>query len=223
MTDLHPHRPEWVRWLPAALLSIIIAAVVITSLVISPRLLAGPGPAESDQVDDLNWSLFTDEGLTFIEAARTPRIDLSDPPIEASRIGLPSDGTLAVGPHVTDLDYRLVLIVREGATRGALFTTPQFSITSNDDVVTAIRVEERGAFDFRDAFVTVSARSADFGYTPPASARLAEAVSQSRESGEPVTVRSSRGTDAGIAVTAEVTCFGAGYCLVSYIVTPPVG
>ena len=223
MTDLHPHRPEWVRWIPAVILGAIIVAAALFALIGAPRLTADPGPGATDQVTDLNWSVFTDEGLAYIEAARTPRIDLSAPPVDATSLGLPADGSLVVGPHVTDLDYRLVLIATDGEPNGALFTTPRFTIMTSGGRLQSVRVDERGARDFRETYLLVADRSAEYGFTPPSSTRLAAAVSEARESGEPATVRSNRGLTTGMGVTAEVLCFGAGFCQVSYLVTAAVG
>lgn len=223
MSDLTPHRPEWVRWIPAGILGAIILAAVLFALIAGPRLAAGPAPAATDQVTDLNWSVFTPEGLQYIEAARTPRIDLSSSPIDAAPLGLPLDGEVAIGPHPTGLDYRLVLIATADQPNGALFTTPSFTVVTRDGELASVRVDERGARDFRETYLVVADRSADYGFTPPPSTRLAAAVSEARDAGAPVTVRSDRGTTSGMGITAEVTCFGAGFCTVSYIVTPAVG
>ncbi len=223
MSDLNPHRPEWVRWIPAVILSVIILAAVVLALVGAPRLTADPGPASTDQVTDLNWSVFTEEGLAYIEAARTPRIDLSSPPVAAGPLGLPADGDLTVGPHRTGLDYRLVLIATDAEPNGALFVTPSFTVSTRDGRLASVRVDERGARDFRETYLIVAERSADYGFAPPPSARLAETITEARDGGAPVTVRSDRGTVTGMGITAEVTCFGAGFCTVAYTVTPAVG
>lgn len=223
MIDEFSRRPEWVRWIPAAVLAVVIVGAVLFALIGAPRLTAEPGPGQTNQVNDLNWSVFTEEGLEYIEAARTPRIDLSSPPVVAVSLGLPADGSVTVGPHVTDLDYRLVLIATDDRPNGALFTTPQFTVSTSGGRLASVRVEERGALDFRDTYLLVAERSADYGYTAPPASRIAEAVTEARESGEPALVRSNRGLSTGMGVTAEIVCFGAGFCQVSYLVTPAVG
>ncbi len=223
MIDEFSRRPEWVKWLPAMVLMAIMLGVVIFGIVGLPRVAAGPGPAATDQVNDLNWSVFTDEGLAYIESARTPRIDLSAPPVNATSLGLPADGSLTVGPHTTDLDYRLVLIATGDEPKGALFTTPQFTISTSGDRLQSVRVDERGARDFRETYLLLAERSADYGYIAPTATSLAAAITEAREGGEPVTVRSNRGLTTGMPVKAEAVCFGAGFCTVSYVVTPAVG
>lgn len=223
MIDEFSRRPEWVKWMPAALLSAIMLGVVAFGIFGLPEVASGPGPAETDQVNDLNWSVFTDEGLAYIESARTPRIDFSTPPVNASSLGLPVEGSLTVGPHATDLDYRLVLIATDEQPNGALFTTPLFTITTSDDRIESVRIDERGAFDFRETYLLLAERSVAYGYTPPSATSLAAAVSEARDSGEPVSVRSNRGLTTGMPITAEAVCFGAGFCAVSYVVTPAVG
>jgi hypothetical protein len=223
MATLNPHRPEWVRWIPAVILLVIIVGAVLVAATMGPRLAAGPGPARDDQVTDLNWSVFTEQGLRFIDDARTPRIDLSSPPVDAAELGLPEDGSLTVGPHPTGLDYRLVLIATEAEPNGALFTTPQFTVTTSGGQLASVRVEERGSLTFTNAFLAVSERVPDLGFTAPPARDLAQAISDARESGRPEVVRSDTGSAAGMDVVAEVTCFGAGFCQVSYLVTPEVG
>lgn len=223
MIDEFSRRPEWVKWMPAALLSAIMLGVVVFGIVGLPEVASGPGPAETDQVNDLNWSVFTDDGLAYIESARTPRIDFSEPPVNASSLGLPTEGSLTVGPHATDLDYRLVLIATDEQPNGALFTTPLFTITTSDDHIVSVRIDERGAGDFRETYQLLAERSVAYGYRPPSATSLAAAVSEARDSGEPVTVRSNRGLTTGMPITAEAVCFGGGFCAISYVVTPPVG
>jgi len=218
-----PHRRSWLRWIPTVLLSVIVLGAVLFAIIEGPRLAAGPGPADPGEVTDLNWSVFTEEGLGFIDAARTPRIDVSSPPVDALELGLPADGALTVGPHPTDLDYRLVLIATDDEPNGGLFTTPQFTITSAGGRLDSVRVEQRSGGTFSQTFLAVSERAPDFGYTPPTSERLAQAVTDARESGRPEVVRTDRGLAAGFGVVAEVTCFGAGFCTLSYLVTPAVG
>jgi len=223
MATLNPHRAEWVRWIPAAVLLLVIVGAVLTAAIMGPRLAAGPGPAGEGQVTDLNWSVFTEDGLRYIDDARTPRIDLSSPPVDAAALGLPADGTVTVGPHPTGLDYRLVLIATEAEPNGALFTTPQFTVTTSAGRLASVRVEERGSLTFTDAFLAVSERVPDLGFTAPPARDLAQAISDAREGGRPEVVRSTTGSAAGMDAVAEVTCFGAGYCQVSYLVTPGVG
>lgn len=223
MATLNPHRPEWVRWIPAGMLLLVIVGAVLFAAIMGPRLAAGPGPAGDDQVTDLNWSVFTEQGLRYIDDARTPRIDLSSPPVDAAELGLPADGAITVGPHPTGLDYRLVLIATEAEPNGALFTTPRFTVTTAGGQLASVRVEERGSLTYTDAFLTVSERVPDLGFTAPPARDLAQAISDARESGRPEVVRSDTGSAAGMDVVAEVTCFGAGFCQVSYLVTPAVG
>ncbi|KQV24526.1 hypothetical protein ASG83_08095 [Yonghaparkia sp. Soil809] len=212
--------PEWVRWIPAVLLSAIIIAVVAFAASQGPRLAAGPGPAETNEVDDLNFSVFSEEGLAFIDEQRIPRLDLRDLPVETEPLGLPADGELVIGPHPQDLDYRLVLLA-SGGEGGARFTTVTFTITTKDGEVRELRVappREVAVGTFRDveAFAVESAER--FGYPPIASGTLLDLVLAAQESGEPETTRTASGDRTGLPTQLEITCTGDAFCQPIFVI-----
>lgn len=227
MSDFAPHRPEWVRWLPAVILSILIVSAVIVAVVWAPRLAEGPGPAQSGQVDDRNFSVFTEEGLEFIEAERVPRLDLTSAPVEAAPLGLPDDGVLTVGPHPLDLDYGLVLLVTGEDTRGARFLSQEFTLVTEGGALTEIRIVPSrtifGGGPFREAAAYLQQQSARYGFVAPTQEQALELVVAAQESGVEEVIETEAGTEAGIPISATLACGGSGFCSVTFVAFPPVG
>lgn len=208
------------RWIPAVVLSLLIAAVVAFAVIGGPRLAAGPGPAETDEVDELNFSVFTAEGRAFIDEQRIPRVDLREPPVETDPLGLPADGELTIGPHPQGLDYRLVLLA-PGGDGGARFTTTNFSIATEAGAVRELRIQpprEVAAGTFRDieAFAVESAQR--FGYAPIASGTLLELVLASQASGQPETTATEAGDRIGLPTRLEITCTGDAFCGATFVI-----
>ncbi len=208
------------RWIPAVVLSLLIVAVVAFALIGAPRLAAGPGPAATDEVDALNFSVFTDEGLAFVDEQRMPRLDLREPPVETAPLGLPADGELTIGPHPQGLDYRLVLLAEDGAG-GARFTTTQFTIATEAGAVRELRIQpprEVAAGTFRDieAFAVESAER--FGYAPIASGTLLELVLAAQASGEIETLSTAAGMAIGLPAALEIGCGAEGLCEAAIVV-----
>lgn len=227
MSDFSPHRPEWVRWIPAVVLSILIVSAVITAVIYAPRLAEGPGPAQSGQVDDRNFSVFTEDGLEFIEAERVPRLDLTSTPVEAAPLGLADDGELTVGPHPLDLDYGLVLLVTGEDPQGARFLTQEFTLVTDDGALTEIRIVPSrtifGGGPFREAAAYLQQQGARYGFAAPTQEEALELVLAAQESGVEEAIETETGTEAGIPISARLACSGGGFCSVTFMAFPPVG
>jgi hypothetical protein len=223
MSDFPSKVPTWVKWVPAVLLAIIITIVVVFAVNEGPRLAAGPGPAETNEVDDLNFSVFTDEGLGFIEAQRIPRIDLRKPPVETEPLGLPADGEVVIGPHPQDLDYRLVLLASKGE-QGARFTTPGFVITTAEGAISQLRIQPTrgggaGAFPtFRDVEAFVNDSAERFGFAPIASGTLTELVVAAQETGEPQELTTETGITIGLPTRIDVVCLPDAFCQAEIVI-----
>lgn len=220
MSDFPSKVPEWVRWIPAVVLSAIIIAAVAFAASQGPRLAAGPGPAETNEVDDLNFSVFTEEGLAFIEEQRIPRLDLRELPVETEPLSLPADGELVIGPHPRELDYRLVLLA-SGGDGGARFTTGTFTIATAEGEVRELRVappREIAFGTFRDveAFAVESAER--FGYPPIANGTLLDLVLAAQTSGQPETTRTESGDRIGLPAHLEITCTGDAICQPVFVI-----
>lgn len=221
MSDFSSRTPAWVRWIPAVVLAIVIVVAAVFALNEGPRLQAGPGPAESNEVDDLNFSVFTDEGLGFIDAQRIPRLDLREPPVETEPLGLPADGELAIGPHPQDLDYRLVLLA-SGGDGGARFTTASFTIATEGGAIRELRVQparEVAAGAFRDIEAYLVESADRFGYPAVEQGTLLDLVLAAQESGQPETTTTGMGDAIGLPTRIEVTCSGDAICAATIVIT----
>ena len=202
------------------MLSILIAAVVVFALVGGPRLSAGPGPAETDEVDELNFSVFTAEGRAFIDEQRLPRVDLRELPVEAAPLGLPTDGELAIGPHPQGLDYRLVLLA-EGGAGGARFSTSTFTITTAAGELRELRIappREIAAGAFRDIEAYALESAERFGFAPLAQGALLDLVLAAQASGGIESVRTASGDAIGVPTALEIGCGAEGFCEATIVV-----
>lgn len=228
MSDLKPHRRwPWLAWVPAVVLSLAIAGAVVMALVYVPQFADGPPPPEPGQVDDRNFSLFTEEGLEFIERERAPRIDVTERPVSAATLGLPDDGALTIGPHPTNLDYRLSLLVRGEATEGVRFSTETFTLVTEDGALVRIDIQP-ASFEpwwggYRDVQGFVAERGARYGFEGPTQDDLLALVIEAQESGEPGVIVTEEGTATGLPVASEIICSGSAFCTATFIVTLPVG
>lgn len=223
MSDFPSRIPTWVKWIPAVVLAIIITIAIIFAMNEGPRLAAGPGPAESNEVDDLNFSVFTDEGLAYIDAQRIPRIDLREPPVETEPLGLPDEGELVIGPHPQNLDYRLVLLASAG-DGGARFTTASFSITTESGAIRELRVQparEVAAGTFRDIEASAIESAERFGYPPIASGTLLDLVLAAQQSGQLETTTTEVGDAIGLPTRLEISCGGDALCFATIVIEVP--
>jgi len=224
MSDFPSRVPAWARWIPAVLLSIVIVGVVIFAVIEGPRLQAGPGPAETDEVDELNFSVFTEEGLAYIDEQRIPRLDLRELPVETEPLGLPAEGELVIGPHPQDLDYRLVLLTTSGE-RGARFTTPAFAIVTEGGAVRELRIQPTrggaaGAFPtFRDVEAFANDSAERFGFAPLEPGTLTDLVVAAQESGVQQPLSTGTGDRIGLPTRVDIVCFPEAYCGAEIVVS----
>lgn len=223
MSDFPSRIPTWVKWIPAVVLAVIITIVIVFAVNEGPKLAAGPGPAETNEVDELNFSVFTDEGLGFIEAQRIPRIDLREPPVETEPLGLPAEGELVIGPHPQNLDYRLVLLA-SGGDGGARFTTASFSISTEGGAIRELRVQPQrdvAAGTFRDIEAYAIESAERFGYPPIANGTLLDLVLASQQSGELETTTTEVGEAIGLSTRLEISCGGDAFCFATIVIAVP--
>lgn len=221
MSDFPSRVPAWVKWIPAVVLAIVITIVIVFAATEGPRLAQGPGPAETNEVDDLNFSVFTEEGLGYIDEQRIPRLDLRDPPVETEPLGLPADGELVIGPHPQDLDYRLVILA-SGGDGGGRFTTQSFTIATAGGEVRELRVQpprDVAAAGFRDIEAYAIESAERFGYPPIAQGSLLELVLAAQESGELETTTTEQGDAIGLPTRLEISCGGDAFCFATIIMT----
>lgn len=223
MSDFPSRVPAWVKWIPAVVLAIVITIVIVFAATEGPRLAQGPGPAETNEVDDLNFSVFTEEGLGYIDEQRIPRLDLRDPPVETEPLGLPADGELVVGPHPQNLDYRLVLLA-DGGDGGARFTTATFTIATEAGAARELRIEPPREFavaPFREIEAFAIESAGRFGYTPPEVGTLLDLVLAAQQSGQPETTSTATGEQIGLPARLEITCGGDAFCAATIVVSVP--
>ncbi len=218
-------RPAWMSWVPAATLLVLIGGVAVTSAVVVNSGVAGPAPpATEGQVNDLNWSVFTPEGIEYIDRSRLPRIDLADAPIAAQPLGLPDDGSLTVGPLDTGdvgLDYSLIFTGGGEYPGGGRLVVTQFTITTADGVIESIEAPLRDIRPFRVTLDALKAEAETYGWQVDTAA-IFEQVEDATRAGVPYEFTLGPADRVGVPVAATASCDPTGYCSLAYEITPAV-
>ena len=223
MSEIRTHRPAWVGWVPAGILSVILIGAGITSVVVIRQGLAEPPPPpDSTQVTGPELSLFTDEGLAYIERSRRIRFDLSDPPVRAADLGLPANGVVEIRPTETALDYT-VSIFGGGAEPGGLsIRAGELSIETDDGEIVAVRAPLSMGFTVSEAISKVRADAETYGWDVSGLDTVVDELGDATRSGGSYAFSVGPGQAVGVAVTANAACEARG-CAVQFDVTPRVG
>lgn len=220
-------KSPWKTWLPTAILGVAIVGIVGTAMVLLNNGLAEPaGPADEDQVTDLNWSKFDDRGLEYVSASRLVRIDMSQPPISASELGLPDDGVLEIEPvdnvDVT-LDYKLILRTGGEEPGGVGLAVTRFELETAGGELVEVRAEPRGSFPFRDALATLQGEAELYGWDTSSTDQIFQDVEAAIRAGEGFSFSFGPAGRLGAQFTGTATCDPSAYCQLTYTATPSMG
>ena len=224
--DVKRARPWWLGWIPAAVLVLLIVGVGVTVLVIQNSDLGKPLPKPTlGQVTELNWSSFTEEGLAYIDRSRDVRIDLSRPPLQASDVGLPDDGTTTIGPtQYDDRDNDYYVIINGGGEGhgGTKVTVSQVTITTERGVVTGIHTPGQPSIPFRNALAEFADDAAEFGWSDLDTAALFTDWTETTGAGSPYSVTVGPGDRLGFSISGTISCEPQAPCSIEYDVAPRV-
>lgn len=223
MSEIRTRRPAWVGWVPAGILSVILLGAVITSVVVIRQGLAEPPPPpDGTQVTGARLSLFTDEGLAYIERSRRIRLDLSDPPVLAADLGLPANGTVQIGPTETGLDYN-VGIFGGGAEPGGLsLIVGELEVETDDGELVAVRAPLSRGFTVAETISEFRADAETYGWDVSGLDVVVDELGVATRDGGSYAFRVGPGDAVGVGVTADAQCVARG-CSVQFEVTPRVG
>ncbi len=224
--DVKRKRPWWFAWIPAFVLVLLIGAVATTVVLVQRSDIGKPLPKPTvGQVTELNWSSFTKEGLAYIDRSRNVRIDLSKPPVDASALGLPDDGTTTIGPtDYGDRDNDYYVIVSGGGEGhgGTKLTVTQLDITTEGGLVTGLAASEIDALPFRNALALLQGEVDEFGWAPIDSAAVFNDWVDTTGAGNRYEFATGAGTRLGFSIVGTVTCEPQSVCAVRYDVAPTV-
>lgn len=206
-------------------LLLVIGGVAGTAIALLRSGIAEPLPQATDgQVTDLNWSIFTAEGLAYIDRSRQVRIDFSDPPVEAEPLALPENGEVTIGPKSSgdvDLDYSLIVNGGGEAPGGAKLVVTELTITTVDGAIESIIAPNRSVWTFRFLLDQLSKRGEVLGWEVDRDAIFAQVEAATR-AGEPYTLEFGPGDRVGVQIGAIANCDTSSYCVLEYVVTPAV-
>ena len=224
--DARRKRKKLLGWLPAAILTFAIVAVAATAGTLISNGLGDPVPAPTrGQVTDLNWSIFTKDGLAYIDQTREIRVDLARLPAPSAAIGMADNEAITIGPKDNgDLVLDYYLIVNGGAPGkgGDKFTVSQLSIQTAGGVVSSIRASLSDVLNFRKTLAMLTAKAALFGWDTSGTPAIYDTVEQATRDGKPYTFTFGPGVAVGVPIFATASCDTDGYCVVEYVVAPPV-
>lgn len=225
--DVKRKRPWWFGWIPAAVLLVLMAGVVVTVVVVQASGLGKPLPKPTvGQVNDLNWSSFSQDGLDYIDRSRNIRIDLSRPPVMAADIDLPDDGATTVGPtRYDDRDNDYYVIINGGGegNGGTKLTVSQVTITTEGGLVTEVASGVESVLPFRNALDKLSGQAGEFGWTALDTSALFTDWVETTGAGATYSVTIGPGTRLGFGISATITCDPQAPCGIEYSVVPRVG
>jgi hypothetical protein len=224
--EMKRKRPWWLGWLPATILSVLIVGTIITTTVLVSRGLGAPlGDPTNGQVTDKNWSIFTPEGLAYIDASRQVRIDFSRGPVDAAALGLDPDDSITIGPKdngdVT-LDYYLIVNGGAPGQGGDKFTVSQLTIETAGGVISRVSAPLSEVLNFRQTLDKLTKKAQLFGWDVSGTDAIFAQVEQATRDGVAYSFTFGPADAVGVPVAATASCDPTGYCLVEYDVTPAV-
>ena len=217
---------RFLGWVPAIILGAgIIAVAVSTSLLVDNGLGAPPTKPTNGQVTDLNWSIFTPEGLAYIATTREVRIDLSNAPVAAAPLGLADDDTLVLAPiDNVDvmLDYSLIINGGGEGAGGDKFVVPQITIVTENGVITHVIAPLTEQLNFRQTLNKLLEKAELFGWDVSGVDDIYQHVEDASRAGTDYEFSFGPADKAGVPVTATARCAPAGGCVLEYDVAPSV-
>ena len=218
---MNAQRRRWISWIPAIVLSVLIVAAVVTSIVLARAGIGGPAPKPTEgQVSDLNWSAFTPEGVAYIERSREVRLDFSDKGEDALTLGLPSDGDLVIGPHSEELDYAFTFNGGGAGRGGAKLYVSQLTIRTEDGRITEVVAPLSEILNFRQTLAKLELEIDRYGWEPLDTDALFDRVGVAAAAGEPYEFTFGPADLVGVPVTATAACDASNYCVITYLIQP---
>ena len=222
MSEPRRTRPAWVSWLPTAVIALLIVGVAVLSGVLISSGVGQPvGAPSRDEATEDYLSVFSDEGITFIESARLARFNLAPgEDIDSDTLQLPREGSVVVGPTPTELNIAVKVYGGGGEPGGVKLLAPQFTVETSDGELSRISIPQRDTDGFRAMLSTLEKRSKLFGWDAAARDSIIDTAEAAQASGSGFDFTLGRGTRLGFGVEAFVSCSDAAWCSLEYVVTP---
>jgi len=207
-------------------LSTIIIGVMVTTVILTTGGLGQPaGEPSVSEATRNGASVFTEDGLKYINETREIKLDLRDAPVDAAALGLPEEGTLTVGPHPatfsTVIPYTVILRTPSGAGLTEIEVL-EATITTADGHVAEVLAPVSSLMSFRMAQNLLHQRATEFGYTVEAD-RINTEMAEAVRAGEPYEFTVGPGVALGVTTTADVSCTEPATCAVVFKITPDLG
>lgn len=222
MPEMRRARPKWVSWIPTAIVALLIAAVGVTSAVLINNGVGQPvgAPTEREATEDL-LSVFSEEGIAYIETGRKARFNLAPgQPIDSATLELPDDGAVEVGPTPTELDITIKIYGGGAEPQGVTLAGQRFTVTTADGELSSVAIPQRESDGFRNMLAALEKRAPVFGWDAAARDDAIAAAQAAQAAGTGFEFDLGRGIRLGMGVEALVTCTDRAWCSLEYVITP---
>jgi hypothetical protein len=207
-------------------MSVIIIAVVITTVMLMDGGLGQDREPTAEEATDRGASLFTDDGLRYIDRTREIKLDLRNVPLEAAALGLPEEGDVTIRQETWPVGVVLPYTVSLRTPSGSGVTKIKVSeatLTTSAGQLTEVRSEAAATgAGFKGALDLVREQAEEFGYTVDTETINAE-MGDAVRAGKPYSHTVGPGEALGAKTVVELTCEEPMACTVVFRITPGMG
>lgn len=196
-----PRRRALLVWLPAALLVLVIAGVVVASLAIQGSWWTQDHPvASDDQKASDGGSMLTDAGFDYVNVDGTLRIRIGEGALSATERGMPADGEKSA-----EFRRPVRAIIAAGDDLYVLGDISAMTATAEGDRLVSVTVSPDVVQGWKGALDYLRALAPDMGWDAAQLDPLDEQLAEFNRSGQTETFTATIGPSTGGAATVEAT------------------
>ncbi|MCT9819514.1 hypothetical protein N3K63_04355 [Microbacterium sp. W1N] len=214
-------RKALLSWIPITLVALICAGFVVGAIAMQNSWWTESDPAASDDQQTADgMSRFDQAGIDYFTRQGIVRVKVLDDAATATALGLPADGSQDFSPLTP---VTVIVLAPDGAFAHELVAS--FTVDTQDDRVTAVRLLLDGSGTWAGASAQLRAMASDWGWTDDQLTALTDDVGEKVRSGAGVsTVTLPAVPVKGALVSAEVQVdTSSGVALTLVVADPAAG
>lgn len=155
-------RRRLLSWVPISVVALLCVGFVVAAIAMQNSWWTDPERApDSDQQASDGASLFTESGVDYLTRQGMLRVKVRADALPASELGLEPDGSQSFEPLVP---IQAVVLGADGAFH--LDLVRSFTVTTADDRVQSIDLEQESNGDWLSAFPNLERMAPSWGWTP---------------------------------------------------------